>query len=124
MNAYLQENRLLNNTAQVVGESVTAQPISKTYGLSAADSLEHLIAITFADVTVGTAISVILQDSPNGVDWSTFKSASVAGDGTVELEINILNTTDTLPWPIVRVVLTTGSGDEATVTSLIATQRI
>jgi hypothetical protein len=78
-----------------------------------------MIKVKFSGVTVSTAITAKLQTAI-GSDWVDNKTASVAGNGAVYIKLLATDSSDWTYMPLLnrgRIVLTTGSGDAATVVS-------
>lgn len=122
-NGYNVKEAILYGTSVSCSESSTT-PITEVFKMSGADSKNFLMRITVSAITVGTAISVVLQDSPDGINWSTVKSTSISATTRYEQEVNLFNGTDTAMWPLARIVVTTGSGDSATISSCLITRRL
>jgi hypothetical protein len=99
-------------------------PVTTILKVSGADSLNQLVRVTVSAITVTNAIAVVLQDSPDGSTWSTVKTTALSATTNYELELNVHNGSDTAMWPMMRVVVTTGVGDTATISSCLVTRRL
>lgn len=103
--------------SQTVGAAATNTPISLEFPITAGGAcLGFVVKAVFSAVTVGTAITAKLQTAI-GSDWVDSKTAAVAANGAVYIKI----LSDNTYMPLLnkgRMVLTTGAGDTATVTSV------
>lgn len=110
--------------AMVVGASATDTPVSKEYGITAGGALNHVVKIVLSDVTVSTGITAKLQTAV-GDDWEDSKTATVSADGSVYIKLQTAAADDQTFLPLLnkgRVVISTGSGDTATVDSVSVLQ--
>lgn len=110
----------------VYGASLTNQPISLPFPITAGGSLNMVLKIKVASVTVGTAITAKLQTAIGG-DWVDSKTVSVSGNGSFYIKLQTTVTTDQTYLPLLnqgQVVLTTGAGDTAAVTSVEILQEL
>lgn len=115
-------------TGQVVGASQTDAVISISdgYAITANGALNCVVKVKLSSVTVGTAITAKLQTAI-GSDWVDSKTASVSGNGAVYIKLQTAASGDQTYLPLLnkgRVVLTTGSGDTATVDSVEVLQEL
>ena len=120
---YPQECKASNVT--VVGASQTNAPISLTFSVSKAGSLNILVAIQCSSVTAGAGITAKLQSSVTGADWLDGNSVSVTGNGWFYIRMNIEVSADQAKLPLAdlgRVVLTTGAGSAATIDAVYVVQ--
>jgi hypothetical protein len=120
---YPQECKLSNVT--VIGASQTNTPISLTFSVSKAGSLNILVAIQCSAVTAGAGITAKLQSSVTGADWLDGNSVSVTGNGWFYIRMNIEVSADQAKLPLAdlgRVVLTTGAGSAATIDAVYVVQ--
>lgn len=123
MAGYVVKEMLLNNTAVSCSASSTT-PVTGIIRISHEDSMNLLLRATVSAITVGTGITLVLQDSPDGSTWSTVKSTSISATTNYEQEVNLSNGTDTAIWPLARVVVVTQGGDSATISSVLVTRRL
>jgi hypothetical protein len=109
---------------QAVAASQTDKPISKEFPITAGGaSRAFVVKLKVSAATVAAAITVKLQTAI-GADWVDSKTGTVlAGAGNTYIKILADNTY----MPLLnkgRVVLTTGIGDSATVTSVEILQEL
>ena len=119
---------LLNESYQVLGAAVTAQPVTKEFRISHAGSLNLLIGIKCSSVTAGAGISAKLQSSFYGqaqADWIDGNSVSITGNGWFYIRMNVQASGDQSKMPLAdagRVVVTTGAGSVVTVSEVLVLQ--
>lgn len=82
------------------------------------------VEVTFATgVTVADAISLKIQDSMDGVIWTDKKTASVSNADTSErltIDSFVAGDVTHLPlFPMIRVCITTGTGDSAEISKVM-----
>ncbi len=118
----VKEMILGGSSVSCLAEATT--PITNVFKISTADAQNLLMRITVSAISVGTGITVVLQDSPDGTNWSTVKSTSISATTTYEQEVNLLNGSDTAMWPLARVVIVTQASDTATISSCLVTRRL
>lgn len=119
---------LLASTSQVIGASETNTVVSEV--LSIHNPSRILVDITASSTTIATGVTAKIQDSSDKSTWFTKGSAgnvAIAGDSTYS--INLLDTVTgdqaELPLrPFVRVVITSGAGDEATIDSVMVAYEV
>ena len=122
-NGFIVKDVILNG-ASVSCLASSTTPITEVLRVSGADSFNQLVRVTVSAITVTNAIAVVLQDSPDGSVWSTVKTTALSATAKYELELNVQNGSDTAMWPLMRVVVTTGVGDTATISSCLITRRL
>ena len=119
---WISKEVVLNGTNQAVAASQTDQVVSEVFRVG--DPRYIVVDVTAASVTVTNAITVKLQDSDGSDVWhvkGTQGSASITGNGTVTIKLMIENADDQaqLPLrPLIRVGVTTGVDDAATITKV------
>lgn len=116
------KNMVLKGTAQAVAASQTKQVVSDTIeGLSTEDSKVFQVVIEVSGHS-GT-VTGVLQDSPDGSNWSDVKTVSITGDGQFEIANNVYNGTDAPMWNQARVCITTAAASGVTVDKVIVSRR-
>lgn len=123
MSGYVVKEAILNGASVACSASSTTA-LTPIMRVSHEDSMNMLVRGTVSAITVGTGITMVLQDSPDGAIWSTVKSVSISATTRYELELNLANGTDTAMWPLCRVVVVTQGGDSATISSVLMTRRL
>jgi hypothetical protein len=128
-NAMQVDKVLLNDTAQAVAASQSAQAVSREFQLSSAGASHGIrIEVNVSAITVAAAISYKLQSSPVGgkdavwsdVDGTNAKS-TLSATGWTSLIASPWNTNLATKFPLrafCRVVVTTGAGDSVTVSDV------
>lgn len=112
--------------SQVVGASVTNAPISRVYPITAGGAIHHVVCIDVTSVTLTTAITAKLQTAIGSV-WQDSKTVSITANGRYFIKLNVEVSGDQTYLPLLnsgRVVLTTGSGDTATITAVNILQEL
>lgn len=119
MSAYPVKN-LLKSGAVIVGASVSAQVLGET-GLTGEGARSLRVNLKASDVTVTTGITVRLQQLIAGT-FSNLASANssvaLTADGVYSIKMDIAKSADQVDMPLskqLRVVITTGTGDAATI---------
>jgi len=115
-------NILKSRTSQAIGASQTDLVISEVLKIDVGTRIR--VDIAASSVTSAVGLTVKLQDSMDKLTWSTLSSAgqvAVTVDATVT--INLLDTVSgdqvDLPLrPFIRVIITTGAGDAATIDAI------
>lgn len=110
----------------VVGASATNTAITREYPITAGGSIHHAIVIDVTAVTVSTAITAKLQTAV-GNTWQDSKTVSISATGRFYIKLNAETSGDQTYLPLLgkgRVVLTTGSGDTATITAVNVLQEL
>jgi len=124
MAGYASEDLLINKTQIAVGASETDTPITNPFRISAEDSKALMVNVVCTSVTVTNAITANLQDSVDGgVTWADVKTVAIAGNGTVEIEINAHDGSDTLVHPLARITVDSGVSDAVDVDAVWVTRR-
>ena len=119
---YPAESILLNESNQAVGAAATDRALSREFPISAKGSLNLLVGLKCASVTVGGGITAKLQSSILGgaeADWLDGNTVSITGNGWFYIRMNVQVAADQAKLPLAdvgRLVLTTGAGSAATVT--------
>lgn len=112
-------SKLLQGAAQAVGASATDTAVSENWTPTYLDCERLLVAVKASSVTASTGITAMVEQSPDGgTTWADSKSAGVAisGNGWIYIRVNPQTSGDTVPLaPLLRVTVTTGSGDAVTV---------
>ena len=127
---YSPSHALLNQSSQVLGASVSSQPVSSEFRISYSGSKNLLIGIKCSGVTAGAGISLSLQSSIYGqltADWQPAKSVSVSANGWAYIRLNVQNAADQAVLPlgdVARVVATTGVGSAIQIDDLLVVQGI
>lgn len=116
------------NPGQVVGASQTNKPISvEGWPLTAGGAVQGLvIKIKVSAVTVAAAITAKLQTAI-GPDYVDSKTVSITGNGSFYIKLLAEAAGDQTYLPLLnkgQVVLTTGVGDTATITSVEVLQEL
>jgi hypothetical protein len=112
-----------------VGASATNQAITKSFAVSDQDSRTISIDIKYSTATVATGITAKLQSSfDNGTTWIDSATVAItAGSNTYKsIVLDIAKAADQtyLPLrPLARVVVSSGAGDSATITSVMVSRR-
>lgn len=107
-------------TSKVVGASLTNEPISREFHVTANGSLNLVVKLKVAAVTVGAGITAKLQTAIDG-DWVDAKTVAVTATGDFYIKLQAAVAGDQAFLPLLsagRLVLTTGAGSTATVTSV------
>lgn len=113
-----------------IGASATDSVISKEFNITPADSLNFTARIKCSSVTAATGITIKLQESANGgttwEDVGNRAQVSVSGNGWVEIAIVNTDSSDAAQLPLLnrlRLTITTGAGDAATIDSVLVSRR-
>lgn len=108
-----------------VGASATNEPVSLAFGINSFQAKNFLAAIVAEGVTSATAITAKLQhsydDGQTFVDVGDQAQATITGDGVfyIRANIEVAAAAAQLPlFPTVRVVVSSGAGDAATVSAV------
>lgn len=126
---YTMDDKLLDLTSVVLGASETNTVVSEVVRISDEDSRCINIDITAASTTVATGITAKLQDSAQGgalASWNDNGTVSITGDGvfTIDLLAEASGDQANLPLrPYIRVVVSTGVGDAATISKVLVSKR-
>lgn len=107
-------------TGKVVGASLTSEPISREFHVTANGSLNLVVKLKMAAVTAGAGITAKLQTAIDG-DWVDAKTVAVTATGDFYIKLQTTVAADQAFLPLLsagRLVLTTGAGSTATVTSV------
>jgi hypothetical protein len=115
------KNILLRKSAQVIGASQTAIPVSIDYAVDAFMARRQRILYQVEAVTAADAISLILQTKLPEGPWVNVKTVSVTANAEAYLLFNERLTGDEDESPLgslCRLVITTGIGDAVTVSKL------
>lgn len=127
MSGYRPKNYLKKGLA-VIGASETDTPISEPFPITASGSLHLVVAIKAADVTDTTGLAAKLQTSiDGGTTWHDTKTADITTDGWVFIKLLAEVAGDQTHLPLLsigRVVITTGTGDEATISDVQVLQEL
>lgn len=127
MNGWSAKDVTLNSAdAQTVGASQTNTVISSEFPITAGGALNCVVKLKFSSVTVAAGITAKLQTAI-GSDWVDSKTAAVSATGAfyIKLQTNLAGDQTFLPLLNKgRLVLTTGAGDTATVTSVEILQEL
>ena len=124
MAGYASEDLLINKTQVAVGASETDTLIANPFRASAEDSMALMVNVVCTSVTVTNAITANLQDSiDGGTTWADVKTVAIAGNGTVEIEVNAWDGGDTIMHPLLRVTVDSGVGDAVDVDNVWVTLR-
>ncbi len=110
----------------VYGASITNTPITKEYNISAGGALNCVLKIKVSAATVAVGITAKLQTAI-GDDWVDSKTVAVTAAGSFYIKLQTTLAGDQAFLPLLgkgRVVLTTGAGDSATVTSVELLQEL
>ena len=124
---YSPNHALLNESAQILGASVTAA-VSKEFRISHAGSLNLLVGIKCSGLTAGAGISAKLQSSFYGqvqADWIDGNSVSLTGNGWFYIRMNVQTAADQAKLPlgdVARLVVTTGAGSAVTISDVLVLQ--
>lgn len=119
-NAWVPNERALVPSA-TYGASLTNTPISKEFRITAGGARQLVAAIQCSGVTVTSGITAKLQTSAISGVWVDSKTAAIAGNGVVYIKLLADNSSDQTYLPLLsqgRIVLSTGSGDAVTITSV------
>jgi hypothetical protein len=125
---YSPNHALLNQSAQVLGASVTARSVSNEFRISHAGSLNLLVGIKCTGLTAGAGITAKLQSSfygQTGADWVDGNSVSLTGNGWFYIRMNVQTSADQAKLPlgdVGRIVVTSGAGSAVTVSELLVLQ--
>lgn len=112
--------RALQNT---VGASLTAEPVSREFPVSAGGARMLTVSVTATAVT-GT-VDLLLQTAMFGSEWITVKATTIAAPGTAYINVLDTRAADQATLPLYdkcRVVATTGVGESITVSSVLELQ--
>jgi hypothetical protein len=119
---------LKKGAAQTLGASETDTVVTKDFRLSGEDSKFLLIRLDTSSVTVATAVTANLQHSwDGGTTWEDLGSGSqvsITGNDSYQIEHDYAAANTSLAWPLARVVVSTGSGDAATVDAVYVSRRL
>lgn len=106
---------------------VTNQPVSSEFTITEGGSLNLVIKITAASVTVVGGITAKLQTAI-GSDWVDSKTVAIAATGSVYLKFNVEVTADQTYLPLLSkgriVITTTNAGDAATISAVNVLQAL
>ena len=122
MAGYTAKEELLGATTQTLGASVTAQAVTGEFRFSNPDSLNELVDVRAASVTVGGGITAKLQDSWDKSTWFDVKSVAITADGSFQIRTNVQTTADQAVLPtrtFGRVVVTTGAASAVSITRVM-----
>ena len=103
------------------GASLSGQPISKEFRITAGGSLHLVVAIKASGVTAGAGITATLQTCVGDYPWVSSKSVSITADGYYYIKLLAEASGDQTYLPLLgkgRVTLTTLAGAAVTIDSL------
>lgn len=113
--------------AQVIGASATNTPITCEFPITAGGATTgFVVKAVFSGVTVAAGITAKLQTAI-GSDWVDSKTVAVSATGNFYIKLLPTVAGDQTFLPLLnkgRVVLTTGAGDTAAVTSVEVLQEL
>lgn len=117
MNGYPARDRVLGSAA-VVPASQTDAPVSQEVPVTAGGSLNMVVAVKATAVTgtVDLKLQTAVSDS-----WVDVKATTIAAPGYAYIRVNVQTTADQAVLPLlgkVRVVATTGGGEDITVSNV------
>lgn len=115
-------NDITLGPSQVVGASATDTPISKEFKITSAGARMLVAAVKVSAVTVTTGITAKLQTTMGELSYVDSKTATISSNGTVYIKLLAENSSDQTYLPLLnkgRIVLTTGTGDTATIDSVL-----
>lgn len=118
-NGYSADNVVIS-PSPVVGASQTNSVVTRAYPITAGGSLHHVVVIDATGVTVTTAITAKLQTSV-GTIWADSKTVAITATGRFYIKLSAETSADQTYLPLLnngRVVVTTGTGDTATITAV------
>lgn len=119
---------LLNGSSVTIGASETNTVVSDVIRIQ--DPLHIRIDVKCSGVTAATGVTAKIQDSVDKTVWNTKGSegnVAITANGTFSIALLAENSSDQAELPLrpfVRVVVTSGAGDAATVTSVMASYMI
>lgn len=108
------------------GASLTNQPVTKEYRISAGGALNCVLKVVASSTTVSTGITAKLQTAL-GSDWVDAKTVTISGNGAFYIKLQAAVAGDQAYLPLLnrgRVVLTTGAGDAVTIDSVDVLQEL
>ena len=123
---YAMREQLLNDTAVVIGASETDTPVTDKISITAADATDGMIIdITASSVTDAGADSSIIAKLQSRYSatggWEDSKTVVIAGNDTYTIKLlpQVSGDQQYLPLrPEIRVVVSSGAGDAATISSV------
>ncbi len=123
MNGYTVKEMILNGASVACTQNSTTA-ITNVFRITPEDSVNILVRVTVSAISVGTGITLVLQDSCDGSTWATVKSTALSATTNYELENNMFNGSDTAIWPLARIVVVTQGSDTVTLSSALVTRRL
>lgn len=120
---YIDSQELLNNTSVVLGASETDTVVSENFNID--NPLFLAIDITAGSTTVVTGVTAKLQMRSCGGTWIDSKTVSITGNDDFKIELLAQRSGDQQYLPLrkqCRVVVSSGSLDAATISSVIVTK--
>ena len=120
---YMMREQLLNDTSVVIGAGETDTPVTGKISITAADATDGMIIdITAGSTTVAAGITAKLQSRFSATGgWEDSKTVSITGDDTFTIKLLPQVTGDQQYIPLrpeIRVVVSSGAGDAATISSV------
>lgn len=117
-------NNSIRTGASISCAASSTTVIRDPFKVSEHDAMNILVAVAFTSVSVTNAITLKLQDSHDGgTTWADVQTQAVSADTTYEVENNMTAGTDTMMWPLARIVVVTGVGDTCDVDACYVTER-
>lgn len=126
MAAYIPVSILLDDIAQVVGNSQTNKVVSVIRKIEAEDSRDMWIVAECSTVAGGAGVLKMQQCHRKDGTYTDVSGATVTvtAAGVFKIEWNTVDGAGDSLLPFIRIVSTTGAGDTLTVDRLYKTERL
>lgn len=127
MAGYSAYDRSVSAPSNTISGIVSGQVVSSEFTITEGGSLNLVVKITAAAVTVVGGITAKLQTAI-GSDWVDSKTVAIAATGSVYLKFNVEVTADQTYLPLLSkgriVITTTNAGDAATISAVNVLQAL